>query len=108
MMRLRDPSSAYEHGFEEPQVLHTEGERYKEGRTEVNSVFLLPIQKKISEQTCSNGEPIRHTVRGQEYELLTNSLTMGTTNADSTQEGHALDPHTQTLSLSEASEQKER
>ena len=28
MMRLRDPSSAYEHGFEEPQVLHTDGERY--------------------------------------------------------------------------------
>jgi hypothetical protein len=25
-------------------------------------VFLLPIQKKISEQPCSNGEPIRHTV----------------------------------------------
>jgi hypothetical protein len=71
VMRLRDPSSAYEdvptcfrprhprktknvtlggqgpvgrvvsgtclHGFEEPQVLHTEGERYKEGRTGVNS-----------------------------------------------------------------------
>ena len=28
----------------------------------LSHVFLLPIQKKISEQPCSNGEPIRHTV----------------------------------------------
>jgi hypothetical protein len=28
----------------------------------LSRVFLLPIRKKISEQPCSNGEPLRHTV----------------------------------------------